>query len=127
VVVPILGSQKNLSGDISPLTPELADCLLEGNAMTGGKLTLRRFSVWFNQNYGLKMLSSTLWRYFRKLGAIMRNSYMKPLLKTEHNIARLTFVLNKLEPGPDVLYWYSWYNPTTVKLKCVKGFADCSL
>ena len=61
-------NRKGRCGRELQLDDDLALCLVEFNSMTYGKLTIRRFCVDFEKQYGIRIPLTTLHRYLHKLG-----------------------------------------------------------
>jgi hypothetical protein len=105
IAFPNLAPSKELKrGPTSDLTEGLKECILEFNSTTGFWRPIRNFTEVFNHTYGRNISVSTMHRYTKSMGSILRNSFVKPLLNDDHKIRRLQFVLNRLEPTTDGNY-----------------------
>ena len=87
-----------IRGPDSELTEDLMECILEFNSMDGYWRPIRNFTNTFNEIYGTDFSYTTMYKYTKSMGSVIRNSFVKPLLKDVHKLNRLIFVLNRLEP-----------------------------
>jgi hypothetical protein len=105
IAVPDLTPKNKLNCEPhSSLTDELRECILVFNSTTGFWRPIRNFTEVFNSTYGRDISITTMHRYTKSMGSVLRNSFVKPLLNDDHKIRRLQFVLDRLEPTTEGNY-----------------------
>ena len=73
-------ANRQAKGPPTDLTADMAGCIVEFNSMDGYRLPIRLFTVRFNETYQTSFSVSTMHRYVKMLGSILRSTAIKPSL-----------------------------------------------
>ena len=84
-------------GSKSRLSDVVSENLVDLHFLTEGRYSCLSLSVRYEEEFGAYTAPGTLCRHYRGLGVTVTRSYLKPLLKPVHRVARANCVLSPTE------------------------------
>lgn len=91
-------------GGKAKLTDIIREKLYDLHYLTEGSCSFRSLAVQYYNEFGSYLSPTSLYRYYKKMGIVLLGSYLKPLLKDKHLVARAAFILTHIEHAGHGVY-----------------------